>query len=120
MIAVEKYKENQILSVLPELSDGVIAKCLNGTFVGKESDGVVCFKGIPFALPPVGNLRWKEPQHVLPSDEISSVATVALIAKEEAEEENSFADETQDETLEKIIARLSVEKGVISAGWYEL
>ena len=30
------------------------------------------------------------------------------------------ADETQDETLEKIIARLSVEKGVISAGWYEL
>ena len=30
------------------------------------------------------------------------------------------ADETQDETLEKIIARLSVEKGVVSAGWFEL
>ena len=30
------------------------------------------------------------------------------------------ADETQDETLEKIIARLSMEPGVISAGWYEL
>ena len=30
------------------------------------------------------------------------------------------ADESQDETLEKIIARLSVEKGVVSAGWFEL
>lgn len=30
------------------------------------------------------------------------------------------ADETQEEALEKIIARLSVEKGVVSAGWFDL
>jgi putative Mg2+ transporter-C (MgtC) family protein len=31
-----------------------------------------------------------------------------------------IAEEAQEAALEKIIARLSVEKGVLSAGWYEL
>jgi para-nitrobenzyl esterase len=31
---------------------------------GRQSSGVRAFKGIPFAAPPTGNLRWREPQPV--------------------------------------------------------
>ena len=35
-----------------------------GDVLGTSADGVVAFKGIPFALPPVGALRWRAPQAV--------------------------------------------------------
>ncbi|WP_329742143.1 carboxylesterase/lipase family protein [Dyella sp. A6] len=34
----------------------------NGTLQGSVSDGVASFKGIPYAAPPIGNLRWHAPQ----------------------------------------------------------
>ncbi|MEX0649328.1 MAG: carboxylesterase family protein [Balneolaceae bacterium] len=36
----------------------------NGIIGGFDNSGVYTFKGIPFAQPPEGNLRWKEPQPV--------------------------------------------------------
>ena len=40
-----------------------VVKTINGSLKGTaEKSGVNSFKGIPFAAPPVGNLRWKEPQ----------------------------------------------------------
>ena len=39
-------------------------KTANGMLEGVNESGVRSFKGIPFAKPPVGELRWKEPQPV--------------------------------------------------------
>ncbi len=37
-------------------------KTTNGILEGVDESGVRTFKGVPFAQPPIGDLRWKEPQ----------------------------------------------------------
>ena len=37
-------------------------KTANGILEGIDDSGILTFKGIPFAAPPIGDLRWKEPQ----------------------------------------------------------
>ena len=39
-------------------------KTANGLLQGTQESGISIFKGIPYAQPPVGDLRWKEPQPV--------------------------------------------------------
>jgi para-nitrobenzyl esterase len=48
-----------------QINSGLILKIQNGSIEGTlEKSGVRSFKGIPFAAPPIGDLRWKEPQAV--------------------------------------------------------
>ena len=64
-----RYRTGVIaLTLLAASSAGVSAadqvKTANGVVEGAEENGVRAFKGIPFAAPPVGDLRWKPPQPV--------------------------------------------------------
>lgn len=55
-----KYAENK--KITGNYDKTLAVKCVNGTFVGKKSDDVISYKGIPFVdKQPVGEFRWKAP-----------------------------------------------------------
>jgi para-nitrobenzyl esterase len=47
-----------------------IVKVDGGKVEGVTEGDLTVFKGIPFAAPPVGDLRWKDPQPVIPWDSV--------------------------------------------------
>jgi para-nitrobenzyl esterase len=51
-------------TVCAQTDDKPVVKIANGTLEGTNESGIRTFKGIPFAQPPVGQLRWREPQPV--------------------------------------------------------
>ena len=63
-----QYHENK------KITDGnydksLAVKCINGTFVGKKTENIVAYKGIPYVgMQPVGGLRWKAPVDIVPDD----------------------------------------------------
>jgi para-nitrobenzyl esterase len=50
-------------AVAPPALNGPVVKVSQGEVQGTVADGVAVFKGLPFAAPPVGELRWRVPQH---------------------------------------------------------
>ena len=65
-----QYGENK------KITDGnydksLAVKCINGTFVGRKTENVIAYKGIPFVgEQPVGEHRWKAPIDIVPDDGI--------------------------------------------------
>ena len=63
-----QYGENK------RITDGnynksLAVQCVNGTFVGKRTENIISYRGIPFVgKQPVGNLRWKAPVDVVADD----------------------------------------------------
>ena len=52
-------------------------KVTGGTIQGLVLDDMTVYKGIPFAAPPVGELRWKAPQPVVAWDGVKECQTFA-------------------------------------------
>jgi len=63
-----------------------------GSIKGVETatKGVIAYKGIPFAAPPVGDLRWKEPQPVVPWEGVKVADTYGDAACQTTWDPNSF------------------------------
>ena len=67
-LMIARYGENK--KITNGKYDKLLAvKCVNGTFVGKKTENIISYKGIPFVgQQPVSNLRWKAPVDVKPDD----------------------------------------------------
>jgi len=53
------------------------ADVTGGRLKGEVNDGLAVFKGIPFAAPPIGDLRWRVPQPVAPWHGVRAANTFA-------------------------------------------
>ena len=63
-----QYAENNRITD-DNYDKSLAVKCVNGTFVGRKTDGIIAYKGIPFVgRQPSGDLRWKAPALFTPDD----------------------------------------------------
>ncbi len=58
----------EIIMILTQTSGAEPIKIDGGLVEGTVEDGIAVYRGIPFAAPPVGDLRWRAPQPVKPWD----------------------------------------------------
>ena len=64
--AVSPPPDTVIASSSEAEEDSVVVRIDTGDVGGVAANGVEAFLGIPYAAPPVGELRWRAPQPVTP------------------------------------------------------
>ena len=55
-----------VISIATSAQDAVSVKTSYGILEGLDISGIKTFKGVPFAAPPTGDNRWREPQPLQP------------------------------------------------------
>ena len=90
------YGKNEIIS--GDFDDSLAAVCSNGVFVGLVDNGVISYKGIPYAEPPIGNLRWKNPVPAQDSDTVYQAYYFghSPVQTEWPSEEGSYYPQSED------------------------
>jgi para-nitrobenzyl esterase len=83
------------------LADGRAAVAVDGGRItgalAPGSDMVWTYKGIPFAAPPVGNLRWREPQPVVPWQGVREATGFGRACLQSLRQEGSFYGQMVDQ-----------------------
>jgi para-nitrobenzyl esterase len=69
-----------------------VLKIEGGQIIGVQTatEGIIAYKGIPFAAPPVGDLRWREPQPVVPWEGVKVADTYGDAASQTTWDPESF------------------------------
>ncbi|HEY40473.1 MAG TPA: carboxylesterase family protein [Dehalococcoidia bacterium] len=86
----EEEEEESTLLVDPIMTDSGL---VSGTLVDDAGEEVRVYKGIPFAAPPVGDLRWEPPQSVEPWEGVLECTDFAPIAPQVT---SSDAEQSED------------------------
>lgn len=87
-----------LTGVLSQAAEAQIetARVTGGEIRGVVSDGLSIFKGIPFAAPPVGDLRWKAPEPVRPWQGIKLVDAFGLACMQPENSQGNTAPVSED------------------------
>ena len=90
------YGENKMIG--GDYDASLAAVCSNGVFVGLADNGVISYKGIPYAEPPVGDLRWKDPVPARDSENVYQAYYYghSPIQTEWPSEEGSYYPQSED------------------------
>jgi para-nitrobenzyl esterase len=69
---------------------GAVVRLDAGQIEGDSEEGIMVFKGIPYAAPPVGRLRWQPPQPPAKWNEVRSAKTYGAVCMQTVRQDNGL------------------------------